>query len=124
MLKLALQIITAFACTVCTKKCLLHKLTSDTTINKFLYKKILKTTNNNPTVPHTGVRKLRVSTESGHFCDFNNWARGVSPATIGSCTRAYKKHQIIFVGVTTTNHVARWPWCNYDGNNWDWCIGE
>jgi len=70
-----------------------------------------------------GVRNLRVSTESGHFCDFNNWARGVTPATIGSCTRAYKKHQIVFVGVTTTNHVARWPWCNYDGYNWDWCIG-
>merc|ERR1719354_455536 len=81
------------------------------------------------------VTNLRVRTQDGHICDFDNWYRG-SPGVFGlprwpvtghSCTVGWKekKREVTRArsGIVTVSNQARWPWCDFDGYNWDWCIG-
>jgi len=78
------------------------------------------------------VTHLRVRTQDGHFCDFDNWYRGSPgvfglprwPVTSHSCTVGWKeKKRAPRRGLVTVLNHARWPWCDFDGYNWDWCIG-
>ena len=78
----------------------------------------------------TEITDLHVSTQNGHTCDFNNWNRGITglrkwPVIGHSCTRMWREQKSVArLGIKTVTHGAGWPWCDYDGYNWDWCIGK